>query len=70
MKTGHYFLLAIGLTVLVLGAFLGVAALQAILNYTHEQDAKFMAWILPSLSGVILIFGGMLSLKYGKALMK
>jgi len=66
----NYILLAGGLVILLLSAFVGLAGLQAILNYHHESDAQFMAWLLPPISILLFLVGGYVFLRFAKRLIK
>ena len=72
MKTAvkNYCLFAVGLALTVLALFLAFAALSAVLNYTHESDAKFAAWLLSPIAIPLFAIGGFMSLLFGKALIK
>jgi len=66
----NYIMLAGGLVILLLSAFVGLAGLQALLNYHHETDAQNMAWLLPLIAILLFITGGYVSLRFGKRLIK
>ena len=66
----NYIMLAAGLVILLLSAFVGLAGLQAILNYHHETDAQFISWLLLPIATLLFIAGGYLSFRFGKRLIK